>query len=62
MNPTAITRREGPVNVQTTSKALFTSSQLVELTQDFLLVASFGLWATLLGLIPVLLFGGSIGH
>lgn len=40
----------------TVSKSADPATRRAERMQDFLLVSSFGLWATLLGLAPVMLF------
>ncbi|MGB8605737.1 hypothetical protein [Bradyrhizobium sp.] len=44
------------MTTQITQNAKYPISERSEWMQDFLLVSSFGLWATLLGLTPVLAF------
>jgi hypothetical protein len=40
----------------------YSTSRRSQTMQDFLLVSSFGLWAALLGLAPVLAFRLLLGH
>jgi hypothetical protein len=44
------------MTTQSTSNAKYPICERVQRTQDILLVSSFGLWAMLLGLSPVLAF------
>jgi hypothetical protein len=46
----------------TIQKTSYPNCQRAEQIQDVLLVSSFGLWAVLLGLLPVLAFGRLISR
>jgi hypothetical protein len=46
----------GIMTTQTTQNLCYPSSERSERIKDLLLVSSFGLWAVLLGLMPVLAF------
>ena len=49
------------MTTDTTQNKCFANSKWAERKQDLLLVSSFGLWAVLLGLSPVLAVGFLIG-
>jgi hypothetical protein len=49
------------MTTRATQKTSYPNCQRAEQIQDVLLVSSFGLWAVVLGLLPVLAFGRLMG-